>query len=274
MDVAASIALITALALALGAHLVSSLAAGRALVADRVEREAALPVVGKAPMHAVYRALVPLGRLLAALGVSANAISVSSVAIAALAAVAFATGHFGVGALIAAVSALADGLDGMVARLTETRSRFGQVLDTTIDRYVDALFLGGIAVFVRSDVWLLVVTLGAIVGSFMVSYASSVERELAVPSTPVAMRRAHRLAYLLVAVTIAPLAGRALAEWTARGELVPIFAATLAIAIVGNVSAVRRLLASARVASSRDDEPASGPDVADDARVPAGETPR
>lgn len=257
IDVASSVVLIGALTLALGAYVIASVTAGRALLAARVEGEAALPFVGKAPMHAVYRALVPVGRGLAAIGVNANTISVSALFIALIAAFAFATGHFGLAALIAAVSSLADALDGLVARLTGTQSRVGQVLDTTIDRYVDALFLGGIAMCVRHEGILLVLTIGAIVGSFMVSYASSVERELSVDGTPSTMRRAHRLAYLLVAATAAPLVGLAFGD--PRMELVPIFLAVGTIAVVGNVSAFRRLLAAGRIAAARESMPESGP---------------
>lgn len=258
IDLLASVTLACALTLVLLAYAIASVAAGRPLVTERVEREAALPLVGKAPMHAVYRALVPLGRGLAAIGVSANAISVASLAIAAVAAVAFATGHFGVAALVAAVASLADGLDGLVARLTGTKSRFGQVLDTTIDRYVDALFLGGIALYFRADAVLLGITLLAIVGSFMVSYASSVERELRVTgASAVAMRRAHRLAYLLGAAAAAPLLGNALGP---VAEDVTLFVAVTAIAVVGNASAVHRLLATARLAAAKESAPASAPD--------------
>jgi CDP-diacylglycerol---glycerol-3-phosphate 3-phosphatidyltransferase len=249
IDLASSMILACALTVSLGMYVVSSVAAGRPLLEARVQREAALPLVGRTPMHAVYRALVPLGRGLASLGVTANSVSVGSLLVAGVAAVAFATGHFGVAAAIACVASLADGLDGLIARITNTKSRFGQVLDTTIDRFVDALFLGGIAVYVRANVALLVVTLGALVGSFMVSYASSVERELGVTVGPAGMRRAHRLVYLIGAAAIAPLVAHAFGDVLPEAGLVPIFLAVGAIALFGNVSAVRRLLRAARLAT-------------------------
>jgi CDP-diacylglycerol---glycerol-3-phosphate 3-phosphatidyltransferase len=263
IDGAASLVLVGGLMLALGAYVTSSLAAGRPLVEARIEREAALPVVGRAPMHAVYRALVSLGRIFVAAGVSANAISVASLAIAILAAIAFGTGHFGVAALVASIASLADGLDGLVARLSGTKSRFGQVLDTTIDRYVDALFLGGILIYVRGELVLLIVTLAAMVGSFMVSYASSVERELSVTGGSAPMRRAHRLAYLIVASASAPFVGHALEGLVANADRAPVMLAVAAIALVGNVSAVRRLFTAARIAGARENAPASGPDATD-----------
>ncbi|MBX3231810.1 MAG: CDP-alcohol phosphatidyltransferase family protein [Labilithrix sp.] len=246
-DLAASLCLLGALAVALGAHLLASLVHGRPLVASRVEREAGLPLVGRAPMHAVYRALEPLGSALAHLGVSANSITVASAVIALGAGAAFATGHFGVAAAIATVASLADGLDGFVARRTGTQSRFGQVLDTTVDRYVDAILLGGIALYVHGDVALLSLTIAAIVGSFMVSYSSSVERELGVVSKDAPMRRAHRLAFLLLASAVAPLTG--------DFALPVVFAAVIAIGVVGNVSAVSRLVRAARQADASMSDP-------------------
>lgn len=273
IDISFSVTLVLTLTLVFGAHLVSSLAAGRPLVAARVDREAALPVVGKAPMHAVYRALVPVGHALVALGVSANTVSLAALALAGLASAAFATGHFGVAAVVASLASLADGLDGLVARLAGTKSPFGQVLDTTIDRYVDALFLGGIAVYVRQNAVLLCITLAALVGSFMVSYASSVERELGVVAPPASMRRAHRLAYLIIASGGAPLVHHAIDY--PYVEVLVVFLAVGAIAVVGNVSAVRRLLAAARNSTAHDDTPVSRPDPVEvGVHLPAREVPR
>lgn len=241
-DLIAALVLFGAISLALGAYLGASLVHGRPLVASRVEREMGLPLVGKMPMHAVYRALEPMGRLLIALGISANAITLASVVIALGAGAAFATGHFGVAAIVGAIASLADGLDGFVARLTGTQSRYGQVLDTTLDRYVDAIFIGGIALFVHENIALLGLTLAALVGSFMVSYASSVERELAFDAGPARFRRAHRLVFLLLASAVAPIAAEVLGP---RAELPVVFVAVVAIGVAGNLSAVRRLLRAA-----------------------------
>lgn len=246
-DLAASLGLLGALSIALGAHLVASLLHGRPLVASRVERETGLPIVGRAPMHAVYWTLGPVARALVRLRVSANAVTLAAGVIALGAGAAFATGHFGVGAAIASVASLADGLDGFVARTSGTQSRFGRVLDTTVDRYVDAILLGGVAIHVRQSAALLTLALAAIVGSFMVSYASSVERELGFEAGATPMRRTHRLVFLLLATALAPIA----AEVTnARAGLPVVFVAVTAIAVLANVSAVRRLLRAGRAMTS------------------------
>lgn len=256
IDLACAIALWGILASALVSFAIASLAWGRR-GHERLAREQGLPLLGKVPMEAVYAAILPLGRGLARIGVSANAVSIASLAIAAAAGVLFATGHFGAGAAVAVIATLADALDGIVARETRTSNRFGQVLDTTIDRYVDALLLGGIAVFVRTEIWLLVLTIGALVGGFMVSYASSVLRELKADDSGAPMRRAHRVAYLLTAAALVPftdlaLGGVSMYAWGSRAEvplalhIAPIVFALAAIAVIGNVSAVARLLRTAR----------------------------
>lgn len=251
-DLVASMTITGLLAAVLGVHVGWSVVSGRRLVEERVEREEALPVVGKTPMHAVYRSLRPIASACIHLGVSANGVTLASLVLAALAAGAFATGHFGVGAALACAGALADAVDGLVARLSGTVSRYGKVLDTTVDRFVDALLLGGVAVYVRHDVPLLSVVLAAFVGSSMVSYASAVLRELGVSDRGAPMRRAHRLAYLLTGATLTPIVQHLAPDAPLALRIAPVLLAVTAIAVVGNVSAVRRLLTSAAEVAARD----------------------
>ncbi|MBX3198887.1 MAG: CDP-alcohol phosphatidyltransferase family protein [Labilithrix sp.] len=264
IDLASAIALWGVLASALVAFAVAKVAWGLR-GHERLARERGLPLLGKLPMEAVYAVILPIGRALGRFGVSANAVSVASLAIAAGAGALFGMGHFGAGAAVAAVATLADALDGIVARETRTASRFGQVLDTTIDRYVDALLLGGIALFVREDAWLLALTVAALVGSFMVSYASSVLRELGAEDSGAPMRRAHRVAYLICAAALVPFTELALTGAPLPLRILPMVGALGAIALVGNVSAVARLLRAAREAArdarpvEQDSAPSSGP---------------
>lgn len=255
IDLASSIALWGVLVSAVAAFATARFAWG-ARGHERLAREQGLPLLGKVPMEAVYAAILPLGQGLARIGVTANAVSLASLAVAAAAGVLFGMGHFGAGAAVAVVATLADALDGIVARATYSSNRFGQVLDTTIDRYVDALLLGGIAVFVRMEVWLLVLTMAAVVGGFMVSYASSVLRELKAEDSNAPMRRAHRVAYLLGGAMLVPFTELAMPRAALGMRLAPLVAALAAIAVVGNVSAVSRLLRTARIPDLR---PTPGP---------------
>ncbi|WP_394844571.1 CDP-alcohol phosphatidyltransferase family protein [Pendulispora brunnea] len=213
---------------------------------ERLEREAPLAIVGKAPMEAVYSALQPVARLIVWLGISANGVTLSSLGFAALAAMFFALGHFGLGAFAACAAALADAVDGLVARQTQSVSRFGKLLDTTVDRYVEALFLGGIAIYVHDTAWMLALVLAALVGGFMVSYASAMLREIGAPDPKSPMRRAERLTFLLAGAVLVPLVASAAPDVAPAIQLLPLLVGLGAIAVVGNVSAARRMLAGAR----------------------------
>ncbi len=255
VDLAAALLVAGLLALALVVHAAARVFADDRATHERVERERALPIVGHGPMFAVYRALVPVARALAFSGVSANAVTIVSVAIAALASIPFALGHFGVGAALACVAGVCDVVDGIIARETQSSSALGRVLDTTADRYVDAFLLGGMAVYFRHDVALLVLVLVAIVGAFMVSYASSIERELGITTSGdilVPMRRPHRLAYLLAGATLTPITAHAFKlDHRSTVSAFPVVAAIVAIAVLANVSAVRRLVGAAREPTPR-----------------------
>lgn len=242
VDFAASVFLLTAFAVLLVVHAVISRRDGSRLP-ERLAREAPLPLVGKAPMVAVYAMVAPVARALRSVGVSANAVTFSSIVVGASAAVLFAFGHFGLGALAALVAVLADVVDGMVAREEksgEAHEAAGQLLDTVVDRYVDALLLGGIAIFVRSSPALLALVLVALVGGFMVSYASSVVRSLGAVDAPARMRRAERWTWLIAASVLVPIVAR-FGPPRSWAPLAPLALALGVVAVVGNVSALKRL---------------------------------
>ncbi len=243
LDFAASVFLLIAFAILLVVHAVTSRLAG-ARLPERLEREAPLPVVGKAPMAAVYGVVTRVARALRSVGISANVVTFSSLVVAAGASVLFALGHFGLGAVVALVAVLADIVDGAIAReenAGEDGALAGQLLDTVVDRYVDAFVLGGIAIFVRQTPALLALVLLALVGSFMVSYASSIVRAVGATDTPSRMRRAERWTWLIAAAVFVPIVARfePSRPWV---PLVPIALSLAVIAVVGNASALKRLV--------------------------------
>ena len=153
-----------------------------------------------------------------------------------------------------AVATLGDALDGIVARQTGTASDAGEVFDAAVDRYQEFFFLGGLAVYFRADMLALILTLLAVLGSFMVSYGTAKAEALGVESPRGAMRRVERAVYLDAGVVFVPIAGALaarfdLASWV---EHTPILLALALVGGVGNVSAVRRLYAVAQAAAARD----------------------
>jgi CDP-diacylglycerol--glycerol-3-phosphate 3-phosphatidyltransferase len=57
----------------------------------------------------------------------------------------FGSGHFFAGAIVTTLFVLFDLLDGTMARLSGTTSRWGALLDSTLDRISDASILGAMA---------------------------------------------------------------------------------------------------------------------------------
>jgi CDP-diacylglycerol---glycerol-3-phosphate 3-phosphatidyltransferase len=252
-DLNCSLILLALFAAAGAAYAVRLTRAGAARFA-RVDKAGSSVLLGKTAMEAAYWVLTPVVRGLAQLGFTANAITLISLGFGVGAAVALALGHFGVAAVLTAISSLGDALDGFVARETGTASDAGEVFDAAVDRYEEFLFLGGLAYFFRLDPAALVLALLAGAGSFMVSYGTAKAEALGVESPRGAMRRVERAVYLGVGVLLVPIAGAVavrfgLPAWVERA---PILLALALVGVVGNVSAVRRLMSVARSVAERD----------------------
>jgi phosphatidylglycerophosphate synthase len=246
-DLVASAGVVGILVLAAAAYIVRVRHRGTAHF-ERVETAGSSALLGQGPMQMAYWALAPIGRALARRRVSANSITLSSLVLGAAAGVALAAGHFGVGAALSAASALGDALDGFVARESGTASDAGETLDAAVDRYNEFFFLGGLAIFYRASVPALLLVLGALLGSFMVSYATAKAEALQVVPPRGSMRRAERATYLTVAAALVPFLS--IAGYDVGGSWVsdaPMFAALSLVAVVANVSAARRLLRTAEL---------------------------
>ncbi len=116
-----------------------------------------------------------LTKLTSALGrikVNPNLITLLGFVINIVAAFYLAKGQFGIAGTIIFIAGAMDMLDGAVARLTGTATRFGAFFDSVIDRYSDiVLYLGLIIYFGKMPRMTYVVLVGiCIMGSMMTSY--------------------------------------------------------------------------------------------------------
>ncbi len=248
IDLACSAALVVVLLVAAAAYARRLAIVGPARHA-RVAQAGSSLLLGRGVLEMGYWTMRPAARACIALGIGPNAVSWASLGFAAGAAVALADGAFGLGAALSAVSAICDGLDGMIARETGTASDSGEILDATIDRYTELLFLGGIAINVRHSAPLLMLTLMATAGAIMVSYATAKGEAMGVTVPRGIMRRQERAVYLVLGVALVPVtvalrrALPGLPAWTEQSSLI------VALALVGglgNLSAVARLRAMVR----------------------------
>ena len=114
----------------------------------------------------------PIVRRLARTGVTPNTLTVVSFLGTAGAAALIVTGHLFAAGFVLLGASFFDILDGALARATNRVTRFGGVLDSTLDRFAEALVFIAIAVaFARDAAAVEVAVAGlALIGSFLVSY--------------------------------------------------------------------------------------------------------
>ena len=116
--------------------------------------------------------------LMAALGrlpLTPNQITVLGTALTFVAAVLTASGQLRWGGVVLAFAGTFDILDGALARSTKRSYPYGAFLDSTLDRYSEgAMYIGLVAYFVSAggplERWLVLATVTALAGSFLVSY--------------------------------------------------------------------------------------------------------
>jgi len=104
----------------------------------------------KAPVTAF---ITPICRALLRIGLSANAITAIGAAGATFSSIYFfARGDFFLGTLLVSLFALSDLLDGTMARISKTDgTRWGALLDSTLDRVSDAAIVIGIWIYLLNE---------------------------------------------------------------------------------------------------------------------------
>jgi CDP-diacylglycerol---glycerol-3-phosphate 3-phosphatidyltransferase len=187
--------------------MVSAGVSGSVAKADAAEVRLRGTVFERVPTaHATYRGCLALGGWIGRAGISANALTYVSLALAALAGVAAAFGAFGIAAALVVTSGLFDMLDGAVARATRTVSKWGALLDSTVDRLADGFPLLGITVFYAGKGWFVAVPALAMMGAFTVSYVRARAESLGVKLPTLFMRRAERVILITLSLLVGMVA--------------------------------------------------------------------
>jgi len=120
-----------------------------------------------------YRITGPIVRILSKGGITPNSLTLTNLALNIGAAYVIATGHFLLGGLLILIAGLLDLLDGAVARFTKQTTKFGAVLDSTVDRISEAATLCGLLIWYVSEggtTLEIVLVLVVLIGSFLISY--------------------------------------------------------------------------------------------------------
>lgn len=151
-----------------------------------------------------YRITNPIVGILSKSGITPNALTLINLALNIVAAYVIATGHFLLGGVLVLVSGLFDLLDGALARFTKQTTKFGAILDSTVDRISEAATLCGLLIWYlgrggRLEIVLIFVVL---IGSFLVSYVRARAEGLGWQCQVGLFTRAERVIVLAIGLLI------------------------------------------------------------------------
>ena len=116
-----------------------------------------------------------IGKLGVALHIHPDSVTVLGLIFVIGAAVLAAAGQFFAAGVVLLLSLPLDALDGAIARAMNRKSRFGALLDSTLDRYADAFIYMGIAYYFSAlgQTNLMALSVFALIGAYGVSYVRS-----------------------------------------------------------------------------------------------------
>jgi CDP-diacylglycerol--glycerol-3-phosphate 3-phosphatidyltransferase len=221
---------------------------------DRIDRQGGSRLLSKGAMELAHWVLEPIAKFLVLIRITPNQVSWASLSLGFLAGACLALGHFGFGAICATISGMLDSLDGMVARISAVASDAGEILDAVVDRYVEFVFLSGLVIYYRGIPFLQILTLLALLGSFMVSYSTSKAEALNVEPPKGSMRRPERAVYLTAGAALSAVSIPLLETGTSFVVPVgyPMILTLTLVAVVANVSSMERFWAIAKAVRLRE----------------------
>lgn len=154
--------------------------------------------------HEVF--LHPLVRQLARWDVAPDTLTLWAIPPAIAAGIAAGSGAFILAAALIMASGLFDLLDGALARHSRRESRFGALLDSTLDRACDASVPLGLVVFYAPAGGIAAVPATAMLTGFLISYVRARAQSLGLELPRLWMRRQDRFGLTVASLLLAPVA--------------------------------------------------------------------
>jgi CDP-diacylglycerol--glycerol-3-phosphate 3-phosphatidyltransferase len=151
-----------------------------------------------------YRITNPLVGILSKMGITPNALTFINLALSIVAAYVIAINHLVLGGVLVLVSGLFDLLDGALARFTKQTTKFGAILDSTVDRISEAAILCGLLIWYlgRGGRLEIVLIFAVLIGSFLVSYVRARAEGLGWQCQVGLFTRAERVIVLAIGLLI------------------------------------------------------------------------
>ena len=183
--------------------------------------------------------LAPLARALHRAGVSANAVTVTGFVLTLAGATLLALALPLAALVVLLVGALADTLDGQIAKAAGGGTRLGAFLDSTFDRLSDAAFaVAAIALgAARGETLLFWSGIVALVAGSLVPYIRAKAESLGLKASVGLAPREARLALLVLGV----------AAWALTGNIQLFAAAVVAVAFLSTITSIQRIAHVARL---------------------------
>lgn len=179
-------------------------------------------------------------RPLANLGITPNTFTLIGLFFSVVTAVVISQGLFVIGGLLVLFTGIFDLFDGATARLRNIETTFGAFLDSTLDRYSEAIILGGLLFYAllhpamqdnlwftgSVQLWMIILIYISIVGSLMVSYTKARAEGLDIECKTGLLARPERVVILAIGLLFG------LTMW-----------ALLVLAVFSNITAIERMFA-------------------------------
>jgi CDP-diacylglycerol--glycerol-3-phosphate 3-phosphatidyltransferase len=143
----------------------------------------------------VSRAVDPIARGVARIGLTPTMITLLGAVISVVGAAFISTGYLALGCGVMGFGALLDVLDGVLARLTGTETLRGALLDSFTDRIGEVAVFSGLAYYLgtQGEPTLVMLTIVGICGSLLIPYVRAKAETFGVEGKGGLMGRAERL---------------------------------------------------------------------------------
>jgi CDP-diacylglycerol--glycerol-3-phosphate 3-phosphatidyltransferase len=179
-------------------------------------------------LRIIFKSILdPIGMFLNRLGLTPNAITLLGLVGTTVGAYFISQGKMTTGAFVLLASVLVDAFDGTMARLRGEPSDFGGFVDSVSDRYAELITFGGLLYYFLSleDYPGVMVTFAAAAGSMLVSYVKARAEGLGFTAKVGILTRVERYLVLIPLLVFNQP-----------------FIAVLVIAVLGNITALQRIL--------------------------------
>jgi CDP-diacylglycerol--glycerol-3-phosphate 3-phosphatidyltransferase len=191
-------------------------------------------LLNKHVVNGFLTVIEPIARLLINLKVHPHVITFAGLFLSILAFNFFRLGLFFYAGLVVILAGMCDVLDGRLARDTKTITKFGALMDSTIDRYSEVLMFLGIAMFFHDrQSYVVYLIIFAITGSFMVSYTRARAEGLGIECKIGLMQRPERVTYLAIGALLGSIP---------KTRYIFLILTIWFIAVFANVTVVQRII--------------------------------